>query len=107
MQRVISVFGNHAASRDGDDYLISLYNIAPESGEFTENLGNEHRLRKLWIVAQVLLIGIEGNVWRTVCKVCILMLGCKGLSQNAHKLSSSQIRYFTSLFLAPSWIDSL
>ena len=63
-----------------------------------ENLGNEHRLRKLWIVAQVLLIGIEGNVWRTVCKVCILMLGCKGLSQNVHKLSSSQIRYFTSLF---------
>ena len=72
-----------------------------------ENLGNEHRLRKLWIVAQVLLIGIEGNVWRTVCEVCILMLGYKGLSQNAHKLSSSQIRYFTSLFLAPSWIDSL
>ena len=23
MQLVISVFGNHAASRDGDDYLIS------------------------------------------------------------------------------------
>ena len=72
-----------------------------------ENLGNEHRLRKLWIVAQILLTGIEGNVWRTACKLCILMLGCKGLSQNAHKLSSSQIRYFTSLFLAPSWIDSL
>lgn len=42
------------------------------------------------------------------------MLGCKGLSQNAHKLSSSQIHYFTSLSetckimnLAPSWIDSL
>ena len=31
MQLVISVFGNHAASRDGDDYLIYLYNIAPES----------------------------------------------------------------------------
>ena len=31
MQLVISVFGNHAASRDGDDYLISHYNIAPES----------------------------------------------------------------------------
>lgn len=30
MQLVISVFGNHAASRDGDDYLIYLYNIAPE-----------------------------------------------------------------------------
>ena len=31
MQLVISVFGNHAASRYGDDYLISHYNIAPES----------------------------------------------------------------------------
>ena len=31
LQLVISVFGNHAASRDGDDYLIYLYNIAPES----------------------------------------------------------------------------
>ena len=31
MQLVISVFGNHEASRDGDDYLIYLYNIAPES----------------------------------------------------------------------------
>ena len=31
MQLVISVFGNHAASRDGDKHLISHYNIAPES----------------------------------------------------------------------------
>ena len=31
MQLVISVFGNHAASRDGDNHPISHYNIAPES----------------------------------------------------------------------------
>ena len=31
------------------------------------------------IVKQILLVSILGNVLRTVWRICLLMLGCKGL----------------------------
>ena len=45
-----------------------------------ENKGNGHQLKKLSIVKQILLDSTLGNVWRTVWRICIMMLGCKGLS---------------------------
>ena len=31
-------------------------------------------------MTQILLVSLFGNVWRTVWRICMLMLGCKGLS---------------------------
>ena len=42
--------------------------------------GNDHQLKKLSIVKQILYVSTLGNVWRTVWRICIMMLGCKGLS---------------------------
>ena len=36
-------------------------------------------LKKFLIVKQILLVSILGNVQRTVWRIWILMLGCKGL----------------------------
>ena len=41
--------------------------------------GNDHQLKKLLIVKQIFLVSTLGNV-ETVWRICILMLGCKGLS---------------------------
>ena len=38
------------------------------------------QLKKLLIVIQILLLNTLGNIWKTVRRMCILMLGCKGLS---------------------------
>ena len=42
--------------------------------------GNDHQLKKLSIVKQILLVSTLGNVWKTVWRIRIMMLGCKGLS---------------------------
>ena len=45
------------------------------------NQGNDHQLEKLLIVKQIPLVSAFGIVQRTVWRMCILMLGCKGLIQ--------------------------
>ena len=47
-----------------------------------ENKENDHQLKKLMIVEQILLVGTSKNVWRTVRRIWLLMLGCKGLIFN-------------------------
>ena len=42
-----------------------------------ENKGNDHQLKKLLIVIQTLLVSVLGNVYKTVWRICILMLGRK------------------------------
>ena len=42
-----------------------------------ENKGNDHQLKKLLIVTQILNISTLGNIKRTVWRICILMLRCK------------------------------
>ena len=46
---------------------VSPYNISPES------------LIKVMTLKQILLLGTSENVKRTVWRICILILGCKGL----------------------------
>ena len=41
---------------------------------------NDHQLKKLLIVKQILLINTLGNTLRSVGRLCIQMLECKGLS---------------------------
>ena len=57
---------------ESDWHLISPYHITPES---SMNRGDDHQLL---IVKQILPVSLFGNVWRTVWRICILMLGCKG-----------------------------
>ena len=58
-----------------DYHLISPYNIT------TESHINVMRLWKLLIVQKILLVSILVNVQRTVWRIWLLMLGCKGLTQ--------------------------
>ena len=44
-------------------------------------MGNDHQLKRLWIDKQILLVSTLGNVQRTVWRICILMIGCKGLKK--------------------------
>ena len=53
-----------------------------------ENKGNDHQLKNVLIVKQMLLVSTLGKVWKTVWRLCILMLGYYGLttgsSQSKH-----------------------
>ena len=63
-----------------DWLLISPYNITPKSHievmRIKKKITNQ---LKLLTVKQILLSSNLGNVKRTVWRICILMLGCKGL----------------------------
>ena len=43
--------------------------------ESHEKRGDDHQLKQLLIVKQILLVSLFGNVWRKVRRMCILMLG--------------------------------
>ena len=47
-----------------------------------EKMGNDHHLRRLSIVKQILLISSIRNVQRTVWRICIMMLGFKRVKAN-------------------------
>ena len=47
-----------------------------------EKIGNDHHLRRLSIVKQILLVSSIRNVQRTVWRICILMLGFKRVKAN-------------------------
>ena len=60
-----------------DQHLSSPYNISSESFIKVQNKRNDHQLKKLLIVKQILPVSTLGNVKRIVWRICILMLGCK------------------------------
>ena len=62
---------------------FSLQNCLWIKHESYENRGDGHRLKQLLIVKQILLVSLFGNVWRTVWRICILILGSKGLRPNS------------------------
>ena len=68
-------------SPKSNQHLISPYNMTSES-YIKVNKRNDHQLKKLLIVVQILLVSTIGNVWRTVWRICIMMLGCKRLTVN-------------------------
>ena len=47
--------------------------------EGLKSKGNDHQLKKLLIVKEILLYSSSGNIKRTVWRIHILMLGCKEL----------------------------
>ena len=64
-------------SPPGGLLTFSLHNIPPESHiKVTKEM--DHQQKNLVIVKQVLLVRNLGNVYRTVWRICILMLGRTG-----------------------------
>ena len=63
-----------------DKHIISPYNIIPESHIRVTRI--KEMITKLgcsWILNKFSLSPTLGNVWRTVWRICILILGCKEL----------------------------
>ena len=56
-----------------------------------ENKGNDNQLKNLLIVVQILLASASEHVWRTVWRICILMLGCKGSTERLQLSMFSQV----------------
>ena len=74
--------------------------------------GNYNQLTKLLIVKQILLVNNQGNVWRAVWRICILTLGCKGLTFNFQHLlleqsfnSKKRINFFVPMSFTKSSND--
>ena len=66
-----------------DQHLVSPNNYTTESFIWGhEKNRNDHQLKKPLIVKQILLVSTLGKVSITVWRICILMLGCKGLRVN-------------------------
>ena len=55
------------------------------STEGQGNTGNDHLPKKHVIVRGILLTSLLENLYETVWRICILVLGCKGLSSHAVK----------------------
>ena len=63
-----------------DCHLIFPHNITSELYiKVTRIKGNDHQLKKLLIVKQILFVTTLGNVWRAVWRICMLISGCIGL----------------------------
>ena len=66
--------------------LIFSYNVIPESLSHMKVLrkkGNDHQLKKLLIVEWILLVSTWANFYRTVWRICMLMLGREGLGRTS------------------------
>ena len=61
-----------------DWHLISPHSITLEC-KGHEKTRNDHQFKKLQNVKHILLVSTTGNVQKTVWRVSILMLECKGL----------------------------
>ena len=61
---IITTRGNYMAS----NFSLQTHPYGHESQ------GNDHQLKKLLIVKQILLVSASGNVKRPVWRMCVLML---------------------------------
>ena len=65
-----------------DKHLISPYYITPWiTHQVHKNQRNDHQLKTLLTIKLTLLVSTLRNVKRTVWRLYILMLGCKGLNK--------------------------
>ena len=71
-----------------DSHLISPYIITTE---LNSNIGNDHQVKKLLIVKQILIVSTVENVMRTVWRMYILILGCKGLTPSLPGVAKNEI----------------
>ena len=66
----------HPLTTESDYHLISPKNITPESHIKATRV--KEMITKLLIVEQILLISTLANTLRTIWRIQMLMLGCKG-----------------------------
>ena len=66
----------HPLTTESDYHLISPKNITPES--HIKSTRVKEMITKLLIVEQILLISTLANTLRTIWRIQMLMLGCKG-----------------------------
>ena len=79
MPYALTLPGSNPLSPKSDRPLISPYSFPVGSHiKVMRTKGNDHQLKMLSFVKQILLVCTQGNVWRTVWRICILMLRCKG-----------------------------
>ena len=67
---------------------------------------NDHHLKKLLIVKQILLVNTIGNIYETLCGICILMLRWKRLTKIKIAMWSTELR-FEKLCAGGRWVFSL
>ena len=67
--------------------------------EIHESRWDDHQLKQLLIVKQILPVNLFGNVWGTVWRICILMLGCKGFTN--FQYDRHVATYFRLVFQSP------
>ena len=65
------------------------------------------QLEKLLINKQILLVSTLGNVLRTVWRICILMLGCKGFTLTCELQFICTMYFFYSVWLWSWWMLGL
>ena len=61
------------------EFLLPISPLNHKSMSWEWRTGNDHQLKKLLIVGQILLVSTLVTVQRAVWRMWILMLGCKGL----------------------------
>ena len=61
-----------------EDHLLTIKPMNHTLGN--ENKGNSQQIQPL-IIREILLICVQGNVWKTVWIICVLISGCKGFIQ--------------------------
>ena len=65
------------------------------------------QLEKFLIDKQILLVSTLGNVLRTVWRICILMLGCKGFTLTCELQFICTMYFFYSVWLWSWWMLGL
>ena len=86
-------------------HLIFPYSVNAESNINwgSKKYRNDHLLKKHVIVRGILLTSLIENLYKTVWRICILVLGCKGLSSHAVKnwcVSTFKLKVHTLIFFA-------
>ena len=89
MQLSISI---NTLNPKNNQHQVSLYNNTAESDHV--NKGNDHQLKKLSIVKQILLVSTLGNVKLTVWRIKILVLRWKELKSPILEKRTSLIWHF-------------
>ena len=90
-------------------HLISPYSITPASNiqvmRKKEMITNS--TREALDYKQILLVSTLGNVLRTVWRICILMLGCKGFTLTCELQFICTMYFFYSFWLWSWWMLGL
>ena len=83
---------------ESDQHLISPFNITPKSNiKFMRIKEMLKKLKNFLIGKQILPASTLGIVQRTVWRICILMLGCKGKSCNQFYIFRVFLVYVTAV----------